>query len=149
MTLGSCRYCGCEEDAACPGGCAWTDAMQTLCTTCLEAEVLAEQVVRVVGFAADVARPRINLVDATAGWVALTPDQKQLLVMTVRAIVERLHQTIAGELETEVRSALIELDEIAGFLQEACPEALRPDESISVLVRRLLKPHVGSRLVLP
>lgn len=29
-----CRRCGCTEDRACAGGCAWSDASHTLCTRC-------------------------------------------------------------------------------------------------------------------
>lgn len=31
---GVCRVCGCTEATPCPGGCAWTDETQTLCTKC-------------------------------------------------------------------------------------------------------------------
>lgn len=31
---GTCRICGCTEDRACPGGCAWVDETETLCTRC-------------------------------------------------------------------------------------------------------------------
>jgi ParB family chromosome partitioning protein len=31
---GTCTSCGCTEDEACAGGCAWTDETQTLCTAC-------------------------------------------------------------------------------------------------------------------
>lgn len=30
-----CRGCGCTDERACPGGCAWTEA--DLCSTCAEA----------------------------------------------------------------------------------------------------------------
>ena len=29
---GVCRYCGCTENRACPGGCAWMDPQQTACS---------------------------------------------------------------------------------------------------------------------
>lgn len=31
---GTCSKCGCTEDQACPEGCAWANAEQTLCTAC-------------------------------------------------------------------------------------------------------------------
>ena len=31
---GVCRVCGCTETTPCPGGCAWTDKTETLCTAC-------------------------------------------------------------------------------------------------------------------
>lgn len=33
---GTCRVCGCTDDAACPEGCAWADATHTICTSCAE-----------------------------------------------------------------------------------------------------------------
>ena len=35
-TRGVCRYCGCTDDRACPGGCAWVDTAHTKCSACLE-----------------------------------------------------------------------------------------------------------------
>jgi hypothetical protein len=32
---GVCRVCGCTDDNACPGGCAWVDAGRSLCSSCL------------------------------------------------------------------------------------------------------------------
>lgn len=32
---GVCRYCGCVEERACDGCCAWVDHEQTICTACL------------------------------------------------------------------------------------------------------------------
>lgn len=39
MTLGPgvCRFCGCSQWDACPGGCAWADHTATVCTTCVPA----------------------------------------------------------------------------------------------------------------
>ncbi len=34
---GTCRQCGCSEEAACEGGCAWADETETLCTACAPA----------------------------------------------------------------------------------------------------------------
>lgn len=31
---GTCRACGCTENAACPEGCAWADDSHTICTSC-------------------------------------------------------------------------------------------------------------------
>lgn len=36
-TPGTCRVCGCTDDAACPDGCAWANQTHTLCTSCAEA----------------------------------------------------------------------------------------------------------------
>jgi hypothetical protein len=33
---GVCRECGCTDDQACPGGCAWVDTRHTLCSRCAE-----------------------------------------------------------------------------------------------------------------
>jgi len=37
---GCCRVCGCTDRWACPGGCAWVNASHTLCSRCLEQELL-------------------------------------------------------------------------------------------------------------
>lgn len=39
---GACQSCGCTEDNACVGGCAWADTEGTICTRCAE---LGEQVI--------------------------------------------------------------------------------------------------------
>jgi len=31
---GVCRFCGCTDRAACPGGCAWVDEAASVCSTC-------------------------------------------------------------------------------------------------------------------
>jgi hypothetical protein len=36
---GTCRYCGCSDDRACPGGCGWVDEIHTICSACLEVEI--------------------------------------------------------------------------------------------------------------
>lgn len=35
---GTCRFCGCTEDEACPGGCSWANTEETICdsASCLE-----------------------------------------------------------------------------------------------------------------
>lgn len=32
---GVCRKCGCTWEDPCPGGCAWADGSETVCTECL------------------------------------------------------------------------------------------------------------------
>lgn len=32
---GTCRVCGCVDALACPGGCSWADAENTLCSACV------------------------------------------------------------------------------------------------------------------
>ena len=144
MIAGTCQYCGCTEEAGCTVGCAWTDDTQTLCTACLSAEQLAEMFVRILTDAKKSARPPIQLV--TAAWSALTFEQKQLLVMTVRAITEQITRHVATDLLNDSREDLLELDAIASFLLGA--GELKENESISVTVQRLLAPHVGRRVVL-
>ncbi|PZR17548.1 MAG: hypothetical protein DI536_04335 [Archangium gephyra] len=46
VTRGVCRVCGCSDDVACPTGCYWSDAAQTICSACAEPlfrELLAER----------------------------------------------------------------------------------------------------------
>lgn len=33
---GTCSQCGCTDDNACAGGCAWADEEHTLCTACAD-----------------------------------------------------------------------------------------------------------------
>lgn len=35
----SCQLCGCTEEHACDGGCAWADDEQTICTRCVLASL--------------------------------------------------------------------------------------------------------------
>lgn len=37
--FGVCRECGCTHNSPCPGGCAWVDEDQTLCTACTDIDV--------------------------------------------------------------------------------------------------------------
>lgn len=34
MIAGVCKYCGCTNERACPGGCSWVDPSLTICTAC-------------------------------------------------------------------------------------------------------------------
>lgn len=34
MAAGRCRFCGCTEINACPGGCYWIDAREDVCNQC-------------------------------------------------------------------------------------------------------------------
>lgn len=36
---GICKVCGCTQDAACEGGCAWADGSMQLCTRCAGIEL--------------------------------------------------------------------------------------------------------------
>ena len=31
---GRCRFCGCTEERACPGGCSWVNRELTICSAC-------------------------------------------------------------------------------------------------------------------
>lgn len=35
MRPGVCRFCGCTETRACPGGCSWANATRTVCSRCM------------------------------------------------------------------------------------------------------------------
>lgn len=37
-----CKYCGCTNSQCCPGGCAWIDDVQAICTSCLPRANVAE-----------------------------------------------------------------------------------------------------------
>lgn len=36
VTPGTCRYCGCTDNAACAGGCSWADDAETVCSACVD-----------------------------------------------------------------------------------------------------------------
>jgi hypothetical protein len=55
----SCRICGCTDDRACPGGCAWV--AEDLCSACVEHALLEDNVAGVVS--ADEACP-VATIDA-------------------------------------------------------------------------------------
>ena len=38
MPMGTCRFCGCTDARACPGGCAWVEP--DLCTACVQDALL-------------------------------------------------------------------------------------------------------------
>ncbi len=38
----SCQFCGCTDDHACPGGCAWVSIDPPVCSACVEPGVEAE-----------------------------------------------------------------------------------------------------------
>jgi len=35
---GRCRFCGCDDEHACKGGCAWANKAHTICTRCAPIE---------------------------------------------------------------------------------------------------------------
>lgn len=45
MMSGQCVYCGCTDERACPGGCAWVDENHTLCTRCAQMQMNPYEVV--------------------------------------------------------------------------------------------------------
>lgn len=48
LERGVCRACGCTDERACEGGCAWVDVDHTLCSTCA-ARALASRGAQVLG----------------------------------------------------------------------------------------------------
>lgn len=151
MTLdaGVCRFCGCMEHTPCDGGCAWTDDSRTLCTTCLGAAAIGIELVKAVGVAAAI--PTHGLHVAVGDWDALDLDRQRTIVMTIRTWLTAVELQIAGEFDERAIANGEELDALAAFLLEKCPEELSrvPDAPLAAVVIRLLEPHVGSRIVLP
>lgn len=147
MKGGECTFCACTERAPCAGGCAWTDETRTLCTACLEARGLAAQLLEIVVIAGKRSRPFLSF-GGDVTWDTLAGDQAQLLVMAVRAVLERVQQALA-ELDDTAVAAIGECDRIHAFLLAHCPEQLRDETSLGEVVTRLLEPHVGSRIIVP
>jgi hypothetical protein len=93
MAAGTCKYCGCTDDAACEGGCRWTDASKTVCSTCAVVVDVVQQLVEMFGVV--VKTPKAKLAARTAPrWDALTPENQQLLVMSSHAIVEGMREAL-------------------------------------------------------
>lgn len=46
LKRGVCRWCGCVLERACPGGCAWADSSETLCTSCVTVDRAWAQIER-------------------------------------------------------------------------------------------------------
>lgn len=135
---GTCRICGCTDEAACEGGCSWADAAQTLCSLCLEAALIATQFVDVIG--AVMATRKLP-----PTWKALSAAQQQLLVMTCRATAEAIQEGLQEGFDSGPAQELAAIVEFLQSHQVTAPDA----ESISATVIRLLQPHIGSRIILP
>lgn len=102
--------------------------------------------VRTIGTAA---REGAGVPLVTGEWAMLTFDQQHLLVMAARAVLDRTAEALQFQINEEVLYAARQVEMIAVFLAEHFRDELRPGESISTLVVRLLEPHVGARIVLP
>lgn len=148
MTAGTCRFCSCQERTPCPGGCAWTDDTRTLCTTCLGAAALLQSLIPALGIVA--AKPKHQIHQAAGSWDALDLESQRVLVKACRTWLDEIQHTVAAELGERALENGEELDAIAAFLLERCPEEFQrsPDEPLAAIVVRLLEPHVGKRVVL-
>jgi hypothetical protein len=144
IVAGSCRFCGCTEEAACPGGCAWTDDSQTLCSQCLTVVDVAIAFVDALGVV--MTGPQALTRRRESAWAALSIEAQRQLVSALSTHLEDVYDEIAQSIMDE---AFLDSRTILEFLQARCPEQLDHDkEPLGQLVVRLLEPHVGSRLVL-
>lgn len=139
MTAGVCQYCTCQGHTPCAGGCAWTDESQTLCTTCLSAEMMAEMAVRTL----TASGTPLNLVAST--WAELSHEQKQLLVMTMRTVYDRVLVAALQDLREDAAVALDIVSDLQELIVTRYPDAVRPDDTLVDTVARL----IGPRLVVP
>lgn len=146
MTPGTCRFCSCQEDTPCSGGCAWTDDTRTLCTVCLSAATVAMQLVKILG--AVERNPHAPVRIVCKRWDDLTLASQQVLVMVCRAYLEAVQQHLKEEQTEEAVEAFEEIRTVAAFFMERCPDELREGETFSATLIRLLEPHVGKRVVL-
>jgi hypothetical protein len=46
---GVCRFCGCIDNKACPGGCVWMDKAHTLCSVCFDKIIEFLKGLKIVG----------------------------------------------------------------------------------------------------
>jgi hypothetical protein len=146
IVAGACRFCGCQEDTPCPGGCAWTDESQTLCTHCLTLVEVAITFVDALGVA--MSGPRSLMRSQVSAWTALSIAAQRQIVAALHTHLEDTYDEIAQSIMDE---AFLDSRAITEFLDARCPEELEKDdtEPLGAIVIRLLEPHVGSRLVLP
>lgn len=144
---GTCRICACSELAGCGAGCAWVDRTRTLCSQCLDAAQIAVACLDIMARVGPMLRPPAPL--PVLAWEALPFEHQQVLVMACKRTAERAQDALNDEADDEAYAALIELQAVCAFLQDACPHELQDgDEPPSDLIIRLLKPHVGHRVVL-
>jgi hypothetical protein len=147
LPTGVCRFCACQEHSPCEGGCAWTDASQTLCTACLGAVAILIELVKELGVTA--AKPRHGIHVARADWEKLALEQQRILVGVCRRWLDGVERMIAADFSARAIENGEDLDGLAAFLLERCPDELRGDESPVAVVIRLLEPHLGGRIVMP
>lgn len=146
MSAGTCQYCGCTEAEACDGGCSWADSTHTICSRCMTPADIAVDLVRILG---SVLAPSRGLASAGPSFDVLPEEQRRVVVATCRAAVEAIRLALLEALTDDNLQAAVELNVIANFLLEKCPDqVLNEDEALSQVVIRLLEPHVGSRIVL-
>jgi len=147
VTPGTCRFCGCQEADPCEGGCAWTDETRTLCTACVPAEAFIRDFIPILGAVERNAKAPVRVV--IDRWDALTLKSQRVLVMVTRAMMDVLRDALLDDITDETIRAGAELNAISGYLMEHCRDEMRPGDTLSGLVIRLLEPHVGNRIVLP
>ncbi len=142
---GVCRICGCTESTPCAGGCAWTDAAQTLCSTCLDAGETAAELVRVLG----ITLAPSGLALTVRNFDELSPDNQAALVTIVRELVDSIRDGIAAAMSEEAIEAIRQVDAIGAFLLQHCPTEVGDDDTAADVVLRILDHNLGSRIVLP
>lgn len=143
----TCKYCTCTDERGCEAGCSWSNPERTICSLCAIALEVAQRFVEILGKVAPRARPPIPFVPIT--WDQLTPEHQQLLVMACRRTADAFREAMLEELTDDAIAAIQEMNTIAKFLIEKCPDQVRDEETTDAIVIRLLAPHVGNRIVAP
>ena len=139
MTAGTCQYCGCAENQACPGPCRWRDDTRTVCSACDDGEKIARVLVEVFPRTIP-GRSRPATFDAFA-----SPDA-QRLVMVCRAAAETW---IEGTVADVIGETLEDLRELMAFLDERFRGEMRPEESPTSMAIRLLSEGRTTRIIVP
>lgn len=143
MIAGTCKFCGCQENAPCEFGCGWADDDQTLCTQCEYSATVARELVKILGI---INTPKAALRISTARFELLDHESQRVLVMTIRATVEGIRTSVAEVLTTDAVEAVVEMNAIAGAVLEFCPTELGEDDQLSDVVRRVLERHAEKRI---
>jgi len=139
MSAGTCKYCGCSEQRACPGGCTWSDETRTVCAPCADGEIIAKTTV--LAFNMPAIRDKVR-----RSWTDLPGDDRRGLVTVCRTVADRW---LEGALADVAGPMLEDIHALLAFLEERFAGEQRENESPMTTAIRLLTEGRTSRIVIP
>lgn len=117
LISGVCRRCGCTDDNACPGGCAWEDEDHTICSSCVDEMGVPKKPVRRRG------RPAKRVLDRGNNYkprMKTTPTMKRLAPKVPNR--RRALKEYKDSLQLDIRNA-VAAKVNAGFAFD-CPDEI-------------------------